>query len=195
MMNRDSRVRRSDLCPLSYAEFGALLDTLTATVRAFRDEGGRPIDIVAPILRSGAATGTHLASRLGIQRMLPVQYKYDARGAPTRIFEPPRLDEANASVRGILLADTNTVRGAIATCAAADLRARFPDASIYLASVVVDCALSAIASVDGVFFAVQSNEARSVDREEARARGVSDAVWIFPWEDPEEQWREILATQ
>jgi hypothetical protein len=71
---------RTDLVPLTYAELGTILDQLTARVAAHCDATGTRYDLVAPILRSGAFTGMHLASRLGIVRTLPLQYKYGRGG-------------------------------------------------------------------------------------------------------------------
>lgn len=177
------------LRPLSYGDFGQILDRLTEAVTV-RLTGEPPIDLVVPILRSGAVTAVHLASKLAITSFLPVQYKYDTNGAVQRLLVPSPGNHAPHPAR-ILLVDTNTVTGRIAAMAASDLRACFPSARIDLATAVADHALPAIAHVTSIMRGAISNESRSLSAEEAEALNVTNEVWVFPWEDVDEQWGEI----
>jgi hypothetical protein len=142
-------VHKSDLRPLSYEAFARILDSLTQRVGAFVD-GGHPVDLVAPILRSGAITALHLASRLGVTRMFPLQYKYVDGRAIERLFEPPTLAPHSTPISTILLVDTNAVTGRIAGRAARDLHERYPMASIRFAAAVVDVSLPTIPHVESV---------------------------------------------
>jgi hypothetical protein len=132
-------VQESDLRLLSYAELGQLLEILTGNVLKVCRERSLRIDAVAPIWRSGAVPGCHLASKLGVVDLLPLQYKHthDRTHPIHRPYAVPTLTRAlNRPV--ILMADANTVTGEIAQCAAADIRATWPDSTILFASVMLD---------------------------------------------------------
>ena len=88
-------INRSDLRMLSYTEFGCLLDALTANVASVCAERQLRIDVVAPILRSGGITGCHLASKLDVNAMMPLQYKHT--------YDPARPYVGNSVCRPSLL--------------------------------------------------------------------------------------------
>ena len=180
-------ITRDDLRPLDYGEFGLILRTLATRVSEHIRATGTAFDAIAPILRSGAITGMHLASALRLTNILPLQYKH--RGdAVERLMQPPA---AKPGIATILLADSNTVTGAVATAAAADLRRQYPLAHIVLATAVLDMSVGAIHGVDSIIYALLSNEARAISTAAAQSNHVGPEVYIFPWEDVDEQWAEI----
>src|SRR5438132_1008384 len=106
-------IRKEDLRLLAYVEFGQLLEVLTTTVRAAcRDQDVR-IEVVVPILRSGALPGCHLASKLRLVNIFPLQYKhtYD-RTRPIQRFPVPPVPNLPGD-GGVLIVDTNAVTGEI----------------------------------------------------------------------------------
>jgi len=188
-------IDRSELRMLGYAEFGQLLDVLTANVMSVCVTRHLRIDVVVPILRSGSMAGCHLASRLGVTAMLPLQYKhtYDGLMPIRRQFSMPVLeDEPRNPV--VLIADTNTVTGAIAACAAREVRTRWPASTILFASVLLDLSIERLPDIDVLVSARRTNERRTVSADTAAARGASNEIQIFPWEDIDEQWAEIRAS-
>jgi hypothetical protein len=196
MSSQSEAIRKSDLRSLSYAEFGQLLGILTEKVSTICRERSIRIDTVAPILRSGAFPGCHLASKLGVVRILPLQYKhtYDRAHPIHRGFGiPAQTRDWNHAV--ILMADTNTVTGELAQCAVADIRAVWPDSTILFASVMLDVSLESIPGVDLLIPAQRTNERRTLSRDAAARAGISSDVFIFPWEEIEEQWGEIQAAR
>jgi hypoxanthine phosphoribosyltransferase len=195
-LDHSGSVAKEDLHQLSYGEFGELLDVLVQHVRTVCQEQGIRIDAVAPILRSGAFPGCHLASKLGVTDILTLQYKhtYDP-SQPVRSYRDPIIPHCLAADATILLADTNTVTGEIARRAVADIRAVLPECRIVFASVMLDISVETLAGIDFLIYARRTNERRTLSREEARRVGTSDEVYIFPWEDLEEQWNEIQAAQ
>jgi hypothetical protein len=189
-------VRKEDLRSLSYAEFGQLLDVLVRNVRTTCQERGIRIDAVAPILRSGAVPGCHLASKFGVTVVLPLQYKHthDASGG-VRSYGEPIMPDGIPPHATILLTDANTVTGEIARRAAADIRAVFPVCRIIFASVMLDISVKTLAGIDSLIWVRHTNERRTLSRDAARRAGIPDDVYIFPWEDLDEQWNEIQAAQ
>jgi hypothetical protein len=196
MSHPSEAIRKNDLRWLNYAEFGQLLGTLTENVRSVCHERSLRIDAVAPILRSGAFPGCHLASKLDVLDVLPLQYKhtYDRTHPIHRQHGvPTRTRDLNNGV--ILVADTNTVTGEIAQCAAADIRAVWPESTIVFASVMLDVSLESIPGVNLLISAQRTNERRTLSHAAATRVGISNDVFIFPWEEIEEQWAEIRAAQ
>lgn len=182
-------IQREDLRLLSYEDYGRLLEALTDNVSAACRQRGVWIDAIAPILRSGAFPACHLASRLGVLRLLPLQYKHMADGAVERLLELPRNGESRNAT--ILLVDTNTVSGEIAGRAAADLRAVCEVGTILFASVMLDISLNEIPGIDVLISARRTNERRTLSCKAAKDARIPEDVYIFPWEDVEEQWSEI----
>src|SRR5215831_3275176 len=188
-------ISRSDLRMLSYAEFGHLLEVLTASVRSVCTERRLGIDVVAPILRSGGIAGCHLASKLGVTTMVPLQYRHTYRPPiPIRQqFSMPIPTTEPKEPCVILMVDTNTVTAGVATCAARELRTKWASSTILFASVLLDLSIEQVPGVDLLISARRTNERRTASPEIALRLGVSNEVLIFPWEDVEEQWAELQA--
>ena len=174
-----------------------MLETLTGTVLAVCHDRGISIDAVAPILRSGGFPGCHLASKLGVTSVLPLQYKhtYEPSSSVHTCHRSPIGTHGLPADAGILLVDTNTVTGTIARRAAADIRAALPDCRIVFASVMLDVALKALPGIDLIVSAHRTNEGRTLSGHAARQVGVSNDVYVFPWEELDEQWEQIQAAQ
>jgi len=145
---------------------------------------------------SGAFPGCHLASKLGVTDVLPLQYKhtYDP-SRPVRSYRDPIMPHGISARATILLTDTNTVTGEIARRAAADIRAVLPPCRIVFASVMLDISVKTLAGIDFLISACRTNERRTLSRDAARRARISDDVYIFPWEDLDEQWNQIQAAQ
>jgi hypothetical protein len=95
----------------------------------------------------------------------------------------------------MLIADTNTVTGEIAECAAADILEIWPNSRIMFASVMLDISLESMLGIDYLISAFRTNERRTLSREAATRDGISNDVFVFPWENMEEQWAEIQAAE
>lgn len=182
-------IQKSDLVAISYAEFGDMLDRLTNQII----ESGVKFDLVVPILRSGGMTGMHVAAKLQVENILPVQYKrvYESDVHVVNKFEMPKLTYALPAEASILVVDTNTAKGRTASRALHDLRAVYPDAQLYFASANIDIACEL--PVERVFYGQYGNEERTLTRDEADSRGVTNNVIVFPWESSEERWIDANA--
>jgi hypothetical protein len=180
---------------LSYAEFGRLLEVLTANVISVCAERRLGIDVVAPILRSGGIAGCHLASKLGVTTIVPLQYRHTYSLSPPirQQFSMPIPTTEPKEACVILMVDTNTVTAGVATCAARELRAKWASSTILFESVLMDLSIEQVPDVDLLISARRTNERRTASSEIAVRLGVSNDVLIFPWEDIEEQWVEIQA--
>ena len=126
-------INRSDLRTLSYTEFGCLLDALTANVVSACAKRQLRIDVVAPILRGGGITGCHLAAKLGVNAMMPLQYKhtYDPARPIRRQFSLPDFTaEPRDEVLVFPREDAEEQWVDIQAAAAVDIDRKSPNASL-----------------------------------------------------------------
>jgi len=186
-------VQKAELKQISYQEYSDILDLLTSKLMAVLKQENKQIDLVVPILRSGGFTGLHIASKLGLTNILPVQYKYQYKSKisiekkfdlPELIFELPKRPL-------ILIVDSNTVDGAIAELVISDVKSKFPDAELWFASAVIDFSKGKFTNIDRVLFGLQSNESRKLTKNQADELNIPHSLIVFPWENLEEQWEEI----
>jgi len=190
-------ILKEDLKEISYGGFGNILQKLTVSIKSYCEEKSVAFDLIVPILRSGAFTGMHIASKLKIKNILPVQYKYEYLPKETIVkkFEFPELLFKLPELPNILICDSNTVFGAIAILAITDVKDKYPNSKIYFASANLDQSVSEIDNVIKIFYGELSNEKRELTKEEADKKGITNDVIIFPWENLEEQWEEINTSQ
>ncbi len=188
-------ITRADLRRITYAEFGEMVEALTDAVRAACEKENIRIETVAPILRSGGMTGCHLASRLGVTSIIPVcyQHTYNPDHPIRRGFEMPDLPDARLEPAGIVLVDTNTVTGSVATHAALEIRKRWPSSTIVFASLYLDASIDTLPNIDFIISLQRTNERRTMSHAQALELGATEDIIIFPWEDLEEQWDAIQA--
>lgn len=192
-------ILKSDLKQITYQEFGEILDSLEKRIVSYCQQNSLKFDLIVPILRSGAFTGMHLASKLKIKNILPTQYKYEfnpnKEGEIVKKFELPKLCYELPESINILITDSNTVFGAIAQKVINDVKGKFPKSKIYFASANLDQSTQKMNDVEQVFYGSLSNEKRELDTNMANLRNITNDVFIFPWENLEEQWEEINASQ
>jgi hypothetical protein len=93
----------------------------------------------------------------------------------------------------ILVVDTNTIHGGIASKVIADVKQNYPDAKLYFASACLDASLTHLNQVEQLFYGCLSNESRKLSQEEAAARNITWTIRLFPWENLEEEWEAISA--
>lgn len=191
------KIQHGDLKQISYGEFGVLLEKITHSISEYFNDRDQKIDLIVPILRSGMITALHISSKLKITNLMPAQYKfvYSPKEKLVKKFEFPRLHFEIPQNGNILIVDSNTVFGGTAKSVISDTKKNFPQAHIFFASANLDQSLVGFEGIEQVFFGQLSNERRLISAEEASARNVDNRVIIFPWEDLEEQWSEISASQ
>ena len=91
--------------------------------------------------------------------------------------------------------DSNTDFGGIAKKVIKDVGTKYPNATIHFASVNLDQSAMQMNGIKKVFYGALSNEKGDLSREDAKKREITNDVIIFPWENLEEQWKEINASQ
>lgn len=188
-----SHIQKSDLRQISYQEFGQLLESLTQQITDYQHQRHLTFDLVIPILRSGAMAGIHLASKLNITHVLPVQYKYryQPKEAILTLLQLPTPQYPIKPNSNILIADTNAVWGDLASKAIRDIHQQFPQAKAFFASTILDYSIQQLPHIHHIFYGSYSNNKRTLTPDEAQQLGISNDIRIFPWEDLDQQWQDI----
>lgn len=178
---------KDDTNPMSWAEYGAVVQTLLDKVRA----SGVSFDAIALILRSGGIPGSTLAINLQITRIIPLQFKYmsDPARLETRNLEPaqPTTDRLN-----ILICENNTSTGGTAQAAVAQLKRMFPQSKLHYATVAkIFGGPDSFEGIEGYYFGVQTNERFLASPAQMKQLSLRPGITLFPWEIAEHELQEI----
>jgi len=174
---------------MDWVEFGEVLESLIQKLDKYQLDHNIHFDIVAPILRSGGIPAAVIANRFGILRFLPVQVKYVySESDPTKsqlkqVLSLPEIFQDTPSSPNILVCDCNTSTGESAKKSIAIIKDRYPDATIYNATVAkVFGGPDNLDNVKEYFWGVQTNEFFKADDVVVEKLGLRPKITVFPWE-------------
>ena len=128
--------------------------------------------------------------------LLPVQFKYSYN--PTKIRQiisvPDILVEVPEEMN-VILAEGNTSSGSIAKEAAKAIKAKYPKAKIYLATLSrVFGGFEKLEGIEEVFYGTMTDENFKATDEERKRLSLRPKITIFPWENPKDELNDINAT-
>lgn len=189
---------KEDFGRTGWEEYGNTLESLHDKVSNYLKKNDIDVDVVVPIERAGNFAGTYLAYKLGVLRVVPVQFKYffDEGSGDIKLnkllpFNPEGLDEdAN-----ILLVEGDHCFGTTARLAAKEVKEKLPNCNIIYAADHMDYSYQQNPHADAVFYGKPTNETRELTEEECREKGVETGSHLFPWENLEEEWQTVQAKQ
>lgn len=181
-----------DANPMNWEEMDGLVDTLISKILA----SGIKISVISPILRTGGIVGSILAIKMRVLPMMSVQFKH--------FYKPTAVDQVS-SVPGILidtqgpmhvlLCDGNTDSGSTAVKSAAAIKARYPQAKIYLATLTkVYGGPNILEGIEQIFFGRMTDENFRASEEEKIKLDLRSGITIFPWENTEDELADINAS-
>jgi hypoxanthine phosphoribosyltransferase len=186
----------ADVNPLSWTEFGAVLENLINKIETYRKEKGINFDVIVPVLRGGGIPATAIANRLLTRVLLPIQVK--------RIFKPGKiihkqiitlpkiLQKFSKKKPNFLVCETNTSSGQSAKKAFAIIRKGYPKAKIYYATVAkVYGGPNKFKDVEEYFWGVETNERFLASPAEEKQLNLRPKITIFPWELAKNELKEI----
>lgn len=192
-----TKYKKEDFIKVSWEEYEKTLDILYKKVSKYLNENKIKIDVVVPILRGGAFPGLMLTFKLHMLRVLPVQYKYfyvrenielrKMLGIPKNI----KLPKAPT----FLLVENNHCFGLTAKVAAEDLKKDYPGCKIIYTAEHMDYSYQDVVNADVTFYGKLSNETRALNEDEAREKGLTFKLYLFPWENLTEEWETVQAKQ
>lgn len=192
-----AKYRKSDFKRLSWSKYGKILEALFNKVEKYVKENNIQIDAVVPILRGSAFPGTFLAAKLHLLRILPVQYKYFFEGKTILLkkmfgFKKSDIDKNNPV---FLLVENNHCFGLTAQTAAKDLKAEFPGCKIIYAADTMDYSYQKNEHAETIFYGELTNDTKTLSPEDAKQKGISGKMHLYPWENIEEEWTTVQGKQ
>lgn len=175
------------------------LKKLTKKVIDYVNENKVVIDVVVPILRGGNIPATFLAYKLGVLRILPVQYKYFFVKDKCELRKLAGIDKNMVKKTNpvFLLVEGNHCYGNQAKYAAADLKKIFPDCRIIYAASNMDYNYQDVVKEAEVsFFGNLTNCCKELSDEQCEKLGIEyKRELMFPWEGIEEEWEIVELKQ
>lgn len=180
---------------MSWEEFGIIMDSLLKTIQYYFKENRIRINAIVPILRNGAIPGTIIANKLGIITHLPVQVKYDyGVNKPVQLlpFYKPLTTTLGESPT-ILVTESNTFSGESAMRSADIIKAVYPKATLYYATVtrVYRDQEIQLPMYKKSFYGIMTNENFEADNKKANELKLRPKITIFPWETEEKELKDI----
>jgi hypothetical protein len=181
--------------PMEWSEFDALIDALIAKTSAYFSSHNEAVDVITPLLRSGGVTGGVMSVKMHVFTMLPVQFKYSYQ--PTtinQVISVPDILTPMPENMNIVMCEGNTSTGSIAVRAAAAIKAKYPKAKIYLATLTkVFGGPETLEGIEEIFYGKMTDENFKASDEELRTQDLRKGITIFPWENIEEELADINA--
>lgn len=193
-----AKFKKEDFVKMNWEDYGKILENLGQKVSKYVKENNIKIDAVVPILRGGMFPGGYLAYKLGLLRILPVQYKYffiDGKIELRKILGLPN-DGLNLPANPtFLLVECNHCFGVTGTNAAKDLKVEFPGSKIIYAADTMDYAYLKNEYADQIFYGKLTNETKALTAEECKEKEIENISNVFPWENIEEEWTTVQGKQ
>ncbi|MDD2515815.1 MAG: phosphoribosyltransferase [Candidatus Gracilibacteria bacterium] len=196
-----SQYSKEDYKKLSWDKYEEILEFLFLKIKNFLKENNLKVNCVVPILRGGNFAGTYLAYKLGIVKIIPVQYKYffkqekEEKIAELRkIFGLPK--DLNLGDKPVILVTENChCFGTTAQIAIDEIKEQFPNSFVIYVADTVDYTYKNIKGADIAFYGILTNDTKTLTSEECKNLGVDETTTLFPWEDLEEEWDIVQCKQ
>lgn len=159
------------------------MDTLTEEIR--NDFSNKSLDVIVPILRSGAFTALHIAARLEIKNIVPVYYRYK-QGNVAQVIQTPQLLEPLPENPNILIADSCLTSGTTLKTALNELKRLFVDATFFGAAAWLEEGIEELPGIKNLFWGKHTNEHKT-----STDPNCINGIVVAPWESLEVDWNEI----
>ena len=188
-----SNYTEKDTNPMSWDEFDHLIDVLIEKINKYFNKQNQKVDVISQLHRTGGIIGSTLAIKMKIIPLLPVQFKYSY--CPTKITQIISVPDILIDVpedMNIILAEGNTSSGSVAKEAAKVIKAKYPKAKIFLATLTkVYSGFEELEGIEKVFYGTMTNEKFKASPEEVAKLGLREGITIFPWESAKEELSDI----
>jgi hypothetical protein len=185
------KYKEKDINKMSWEEFESLANSLIKQVNDYFGSKGEKIDLITPLHRTGGIVGGYMAIKMRIIPMLPVQFKHSTEkidqisGLPEILVKIPENPN-------ILFCEGNTSAGSVSKKAAKLIKGKYPNSKIYLATLAkVYGGPEEIEGIEKVFYGTLTNEGYKATDEEVKKLGLRKGITIFPWENTEEELKEL----
>ena len=179
--------------PVSYAEFGLLVESLISKIQILIEKEKIQIDGVAPVLRSGGVAGSMIAVHFRVPVMFPLQFKYHYQPrALKQVLQLPPVPDGLPRDPVILICENNTTSGKTARGAIDAVKQQIPHAKILYATVSkVFGGPDTIEGAEHYFYGICTNENFLATQDQEREMGLRPGIAVYPWEVISDELREM----
>ena len=178
---------------MGWDEMSDTIDTLIQKIDRYFKTANKNISVISPLLRTGGIVGGILAIKMRVIPMLPIQFKHsDKPGDIKQMISMPDLLCSIPSPMSILLCEGNTSTGSTAIKAAKVIKEKYPLAKIYLATLtkVFGCP-DKLDGIEEIFYGRMTDENFIASEEEKSKFNLRFGITIFPWENSEDELKEV----
>lgn len=191
-----SKYKKKDFKRVSWDDCVKNWEGLSRKISRYAKKNNIVIDAVVPILRGGSLAGGFLAYRLGVLKVVPVQYKYFFAGDKAELRSILPLNASNLPQNPtILLVEGNHCFGVTAATAAKDIKEKIPSCKILYAADHMDYSYQKNEYADVIFYGLLTNDCLVLNPEQAKKKGIYPYSYIMPWETMKEEWETVNAKQ
>jgi len=191
-----SKYKKKDFKRVAWEDCAKNWEGLGRKILTYIKKNNIVIDAVVPILRGGSLPGGFLAYKLGVLKIIPVQYKYFFAGDKAELKAILPLNAANLSKKPtILLVEGNHCFGVTASVAGKDIKKLIPGCKILYAADHMDYSYQKNEFADEIFYGLLTNDCLVLNPEQAKKKGIYPYSYIMPWEKMEEEWETVNAKQ
>ncbi len=182
---------------LSWEQYGKILDKLYNNIISYTDASNIHFDAVVPVLRGGGVVGTFLTGKLKVLRVIPIQYKYfvNQKHVYLKRLLPLSSEVTLPKNANILIAENCYCFGTTTKAVVSDIKAKFPDAHIYVAADRMDYTYRDIEGVEKVFCGEFNNDTKKLTSAECLALRIDETQYYYPWESLDEEIAACQLTQ
>ncbi|OGM11379.1 hypothetical protein A2Z22_01185 [Candidatus Woesebacteria bacterium RBG_16_34_12] len=185
-----------DTNPMSYEEFGKVVNKLIKKLEDYSKAKGVNFDIVAPLLRSGGVPGSIISIHFQITRIFPIQFKwfYNPKLELRKLLSIPKILQNIPKNPNILICETNTGTGETAKAAIKLIRKQFPKCKLYYATVAkVFGSPNRFKEIEEYFYGIQTDENLIASKIQIKELNLRKKITIFPWESVKHELDDINA--
>ena len=194
-----SKVTEFDFLQFSWDQYQQLVDQIIEKIESLETS----FDFIVPILRSGGFPATSLSHRLGIQRILPIQYKYQnvkeddqIRSFRELLYSSIPSIQDKAKPFSILVIEGSHCQGQTAQSCINHIKLLLPNSHIYYFSLCRDYGHQAhLENTKFEGWALLTNEEDTLSVEQCKEKGIVEKYIVFPWENIAEEMFEINSTR
>lgn len=190
------KYKKEDFYRLKWDEYGETLEALNQKVERYFKNNEIKIDVIVPIMRGGLFPGNFLAYQLGILKIVPVQYKYFFEGKKIVLRRIKKLEIDNIPKdANILVVEQDHCFGNTGKEAVMDIKRALPNSKVFYATDYMDYSYQDVIPAEKIFYGKLDNHTKALSNKQAKEKKVSTAVFIFPWENMEEEWDTVNSKQ
>ncbi len=180
---------------ISWNRFGELCDELYQKIETYLKMTGKHIDLIIPMMREGGFVALTLSYKLNTYKVLPLHSKHVFKQDHYEILQMADFPKTYYDIPQsplILLVDVLSFSGKSGNLAYQRVKERFPRSSILFAYILKDYTTIEFEGFEKTFSVITADDHNMLSDEDAVNQGIDKHVYLFPWQNEEEEKASIL---